>query len=78
MSEPALPLRLQVEPAARKAFGSCFVLPSRLEDQICLIVTEDGLIAIAVCHTSNITEALKVLELEPIDAPKFVYDASSS
>ena len=35
----SLPLRLSVEPIAKRVFGSCFVLPSDDEDRICIIVT---------------------------------------
>ena len=35
----SLPLRLAVEPIAKKVFGNCFVLPTNDEDKCCIIIT---------------------------------------
>ena len=35
----SLPLRLAVEPIAKRIFGNCFVLPSNDEERLCIIVT---------------------------------------
>lgn len=43
-----LPLRLTSEAAAREKLGHCFVLPTEDEERACLIVNEDGLVAVAL------------------------------
>ena len=41
----SLPLRLAVEPYVREVLGQgCFVLPSREEEKVCLIIVEKGLL----------------------------------
>ena len=45
----ALPLRLYSEPLARDRLGTgTFVLPSKDEEKVCLIVNASGLVALAL------------------------------
>ena len=73
MTSIKLPLRLSSEPAAKAAFKDCFVLPSKVEDILCLIVNDHGLIAFATSKCDmTITEAMRIMDLSEEHAPSFL------
>ncbi len=66
-----LPLRLASEPFVRKVLGqSCFVLPSLDEEKICFIVTDEGLLALAIDSNNYSKEdVVKITQLSIEDIP---------
>ena len=60
----ALPLRLYSEPIARDILGSgTFVLPSKDEEAVCLIVNSSGLVALALQAPMSNSMISEILEL---------------
>ena len=71
-----LPLRLQVEPIIRAEIGisNCFVLPSKDEERVCIIISSENLVAIAIRNVQDISLIAEILELESVEAvPEFIY-----
>ena len=68
----ALPLRLYSEPIAREILGSgTFVLPSKDEETVCLIVNSSGLMAIALQAPMSDSKLEDVLELDKKCIPSY-------
>ena len=70
-----LPLRLYAEPLAReKLGGACFVLPSKHEEDACLLVNDCGLIAVALSGKCDFERAsiAKILEIDDDCVPSLI------
>ena len=62
-----LPLRLYAEPEVRRDLARpCFVLPTKAEDSVCLIIADHGLVAVAVQTADTDIEPLDVSSAEAI------------
>lgn len=66
-----LPLRLLAEPIARETLGHCFVLPSKDEDSVVLIISESGLLAIASNRKYENSELCQLIECPVTCLPVF-------
>ena len=64
-----LPLRLYAEPLAREKLGACFVLPSKQEEEVSLIVNDDGLVAVACKGSQSLSSIAQILEIEESCVP---------
>ena len=66
-----LPLRLLAEPIARETLGHCFVLPSKDEDAVVLIISESGLLAIASNRKYENSELCQLIDCPATCLPEF-------
>lgn len=48
MEQSSLPLRLAAEPYVRRIKHHCFILPTKQEERICIVISNEGIIA-AIC-----------------------------
>ena len=67
----SLPLRLLTEPIARDTLGHCFVLPSKNEDSVVLVISEYGLMAIASNRKYDDSELCQLIECPITCLPVF-------
>ena len=77
-----LPLRLYAEPVVRSTFAiGCFVLPSEDEDCVCMVVSDHGMIAIALnsLELSDDLIALKIgCSIDCLPSIRIVCDTNKS
>lgn len=66
-----LPLRLLAEPIARETLGHCFVLPSKDEDAVVLIISESGLQAVASNRKYENSELCQLIDCPATCLPEF-------
>ena len=65
-----LPLRLYAEPLARERLGgACFVLPSKHEAEACLVVNDQGLVAVALESEADAVSIARILEVDEVCVP---------
>jgi len=74
MASVKLPLRLRVEASARAAFKHCFVLPTKDEDTLVMIVDDSGLVALATSVSGGLTaaDAMRICDLPAEHAPPYL------
>ncbi len=74
----SLPLRLQIEPIVKESFKNynLFVLPSKYEEKLCIIVSntaQGGIFALASDIMYNYDEIIGILELKSSEISPFIY-----
>lgn len=69
-----LPLRLRVESACRAVFRDCFVLPTKDEDTLVMVVNDSGLVALATSVRGGMTaaDAMRICDLRADHAPPYL------
>ena len=79
----SLPLRLRAEPIVKESFKSynLFVLPSKYEEKLCLIVSniaQGGMFALVSDILYKFDEIIEILELSSSDISPFIYVLSEN
>lgn len=78
MEQTRLPLRLAAEPHARRLINNCFLLPTKYEDSVCLIINSNGLWALAtdkLYTTEALSKMLDNLAFEDLPEYCFVFNS---
>ncbi len=79
----SLPLRLRAEPIVKESFKNCnlFVLPSKYEEKLCIIVSniaQGGIFALASDIMYKFDEIVEILELSSSEISPFIYVLSEN
>ena len=79
----SLPLRLRAEPIVKESFKNCnlFVLPSKYEEKLCIIVSniaQGGIFALASDIMYKFDEIIEILELSSSEISPFIYVLSEN
>lgn len=69
----SLPLRLAAELTIRTFWSNCFILPSRNEEEICYVISDQGLIAFLTNSYYDNNELRNILGVDDLVIPEYLY-----
>ena len=66
----SLPLRLYAEPIVKVLFGVCFLLPSTREEELCLVINDNGLIGLVLSAQMDDDALASIVGIDKVSLPK--------